>query len=77
MPRKDLIDVEGTIVAALGGGQYEIKPLDENEPNLRAQLCGKMKKHGIRVIIGDRVRIGVSPYDESHGIITWKHRLTG
>lgn len=73
MPRDDLVDVEGTITEALGGGQYQVQPLDGTAP-LRAQLCGKMKQMKIRVMPGDRVRLGVSPYDLSHGLITWRHR---
>jgi len=73
MPREDLIQIEGTVTSALGGGQYEIKPLDGSE-SIRAQLCGKMKKHNIRLILGDKVRVGVPPYDTSHGIVTWKLR---
>lgn len=71
MPREDLIQIEGTVLSALGGGQYEIKPTDGSE-NIRAQLCGKMKQHKIRLILGDKVKVGVSPYDTSHGIVTWK-----
>jgi translation initiation factor IF-1 len=71
MPREDLVQIEGTVITALGGGQYEIKPTD-GSASIRAQLCGKMRKHNIRLILGDKVRVGVSPYDTSHGIVTWK-----
>lgn len=71
MPRTDLIDVDGTVTAALGGGQYEIQPSDGSDA-IRAQLCGKMKQNRIRLIVGDRVKVGVSPYDKSHGLVTWR-----
>jgi translation initiation factor IF-1 len=35
-------------------------------------LCGRMKKRKIRVMEGDRVQVSVSPYDTSHGIVTWR-----
>jgi translation initiation factor IF-1 len=73
MPRSDLVQIEGKVLTALGGGQYEIQPTD-GSATIRAQLCGKMKKHNIRLILGDRVQVGVSPYDMSHGIVTWKLR---
>jgi translation initiation factor IF-1 len=73
MPKDDLIEIEGTVTSALGGGQYEIKPSD-NSATVRAQLCGRMKKNGIRLILGDRVKVGVSPYDTSHGMVTWRIR---
>jgi len=41
---------------------------------VRGVLCGLMKKKRIRVIKGDRVKVSVSPYDTSHGIITWRFK---
>lgn len=73
MPREDLVEVEGAVMDALGGGQYEIK-LDGNESRVRAQLSGKMRRHHIRVLPGDRVRVAVSPYDMTHGLITFRHK---
>ena len=72
MPREDLIDINGTILSALGGGLYEIKT--EGNGTLKAKLCGKMKQNHIRVIPGDIVTVGVSPYDMTHGIITRRQR---
>jgi len=68
----DLIELEGTLTDALGGGQYGIK-LDDGA-NVRARLSGKMKKNHIRVLPGDSVRVAVSPYDLTHGIIVRRHR---
>lgn len=73
MPKDSLVDVSGTIGKALGGGQYEIIPIEGGTP-ITAQLCGKMKKLHIRVLPGDRVTVGVSPYDLTHGIITWRFK---
>lgn len=74
MPRDDLIEVEGVIVDALGGGQYRIQTEGENGKGaeIRARLSGKLKKHHIRVLPGDQVTVGVSPYDLSHGMITYR-----
>lgn len=73
MPRSDHVEIEGTVTSTLGGGQYEIQPRDGTEP-IRAQLCGKMRKHNIRLIVGDRVKVEVAPSDKSHGLITWRIR---
>jgi len=73
MPKGDLVDVDGTILDALGGGQYSIKPNDGGS-TIRASLCGKMKQRHIRVMPGDKVTVGVSPYDLTHGIITWRFK---
>ncbi len=44
----------------------------ENELTIRGVLSGRMKKHRIRVLVGDRVKVSVSPYDTTHGIITYR-----
>ena len=73
MPKDDLIEMKGVIVDALGGGQYSIQP-DDGKVAIRARLGGKMKLSKIRVIAGDKVTVSVSPYDLTHGIITWRLR---
>ncbi len=70
MAKKDLIQVTGTVEKILGGGRYQIR-LD-NERVITAQLSGRMRRFHIRVITGDRVQVGVSPYDPSHGFITYR-----
>jgi translation initiation factor IF-1 len=69
--RGDLLELEGTIVDALGGGQYAIK-VDQGGAMVRAQLSGRMRRFHIRVLPGDRVRVAVSPYDPSHGLIVYR-----
>lgn len=73
MPRDDLVELNGKIGKALGGGKYEVLP-EGGGTSLTAQLCGKMKQNHIRVLPGDRVTVGVSPYDLTHGIITFRFR---
>jgi translation initiation factor IF-1 len=69
VPKGDLIDVEGVVVDALGGGQYSVQT---NDTVVRARLAGKLKKHHIRVLPGDKVRVSLSPYDMSHGMVTFR-----
>ncbi|MCB0362049.1 MAG: translation initiation factor IF-1, partial [Bdellovibrionales bacterium] len=38
------------------------------------KLCGKMRRFNIRVVVGDKVTVGVSPYDPSHGLIMYRHK---
>ncbi len=71
MSRNDLIQLEGKIVKILGGGTMEIEC--DNNMTVRGVLSGRMKKHRIRVMVGDRVQVSVSPYDTSHGLITYRH----
>ncbi len=70
MSRKDLIQLEGMIARVLGGGTMEIRC--ENDITIRGVLSGRMKKNRIKVMVGDRVQISVSPYDTSHGLITYR-----
>jgi translation initiation factor IF-1 len=64
--------LEGVVTRVLGGGIKEIQCSDKITVN--GVLCGKMKKHRINVMVGDRVKVSVSPYDPSHGIITYRFR---
>lgn len=74
MSKGDLLEMEGTIVEALGGGQYTIE-VDQGGARVRGQLSGRMRRHHIRVLPGDRVRIAVSPYDLTHGLIVYRGKL--
>ena len=70
MSRNDLIQLEGVVTRVLGGGTMEIEC--EKNVTVRGILSGRMKKNRIKVIKGDRVQVSVSPYDTSHGIITFR-----
>jgi translation initiation factor IF-1 len=72
MPKDDLLEFEGTVNKACGGGQYEVITAEGN--TMKAKLNGKMKMKHIQVIVGDRIRVGVSPYDLTHGMIIWRYR---
>jgi translation initiation factor IF-1 len=67
MARDDLISAEGKVIDTTGGS-YAIQ-LDSGV-TVHARLSGRMKKFKIRVLVGDRVTVGVSPYDPTHGLIT-------
>ncbi len=73
MAKDDLAQVEGRVIDALAGGIYKVK-LDANNIEISAKLCGKMRRFNIRVVVGDRVTVGVSPYDPSHGLIMFRHK---
>lgn len=72
MAKDDLIQVDGTVTDVTGGGNYRISL--ENGVEITARLCGKMKRFKIRVIVGDKVTVGLSPYDPTHGLITFRHK---
>ena len=59
--KEDKIDMEGTVIEALPATQFRVR-LD-NGHEILAYLSGKMRKYYIRILLGDRVRVELSPYD--------------
>jgi translation initiation factor IF-1 len=70
---EDKITVEGTIVEALPGTQFRVQ-LDDSDHEILAYLSGKMRKNYIRILLGDRVKLEMSPYDLSRGRITYRFK---
>lgn len=69
---KDKIEMEGTITDCLPGTQFKVE-LD-NGHEVLAYLSGKMRRYYIRVLLGDRVLVELSPYDLTRGRITYRFR---
>lgn len=67
------IQMEGTVIEALPGTQFRVEL--ENGHEIIAYLSGKMRKYYIRVLLGDRVSIEMSPYDLTRGRITFRHKI--
>lgn len=72
MSRADLIELEGVVTRVMGRGTMEIQC--DNDVTVRGVLSGRMKKNRIKVIQGDRVKVSVSPYDTSHGLVTYRFK---
>ncbi len=72
MSKDDLVQLDGKVTDLKGGGTYMV--VLDNGASVSARLSGKMKKFKIRIVVGDRVTVAVSPYDVSHGLITFRHR---
>jgi translation initiation factor IF-1 len=70
LARDDLIKLEGRVTKTLGGGHMEVET--EDGVKIRAMLSGRLKRFKIRVLVGDRVEVAVSPYDPTHGLITYR-----
>ena len=66
------IQMEGTIIEALPGTQFRVRL--ENGHEVLAYLSGRMRKYSIRILLGDRVRVEMSPYDLSRGRIVFRQR---
>jgi translation initiation factor IF-1 len=72
--QEDKLTVDGKVVEALPNTNFRVQ-LDNGYVVL-AYLSGKMRKYYIRVLLGDRVRVELSPYDLTKGRITYRHRGT-
>ena len=73
MPKKEeKIEFEGTVVEALPNTQFTVE-LD-NGHQVLAYLSGKMRKFYIRILLGDRVKVEMSPYDMNRGRIIYRHK---
>jgi translation initiation factor IF-1 len=73
MPKEDAVPAEGTVVDKLPNSLFRVR-LDSGEHEVLAQISGKIRKHSIRILLGDRVSVEMSPYDLSRGRITYRHR---
>ena len=70
--KEEKIEVEGTIIKLLPNTQFTVK-LD-NDHEVLAYLSGRMRKYYIRILLGDRVRVEMTPYDVTRGRITYRYR---
>ena len=79
MAKEELIEMNGVVMEVLPDSRFRVT-LD-NGHNLVAYTAGKMRKHHIRIIAGDKVSLEISPYDLSKGRIVFRERgssgLTG
>ena len=72
MGKEEKIEMEGEIVEALPNTMFRVK-LD-NEHMVLGHISGKMRRHYIRILPGDRVKIELSPYDLDRGRITYRYK---
>ena len=70
--KKEVIEVEGVVKDALPNAQFDVEL--PNGHHVLAHVSGKMKVHYIRILLGDRVLVELSPYDLTRGRITYRFR---
>ena len=71
MAKKDKLEVEGTVTELLPNTQFKVE-LD-NGHQVLAYLSGRMRKYYIRILLGDRVKLEMTPYDLTRGRITYRY----
>ena len=72
MAKEEGISVEGKVVEPLPNAMFRVEL--ENGHIILAHISGKMRKHYIRILPGDRVLLDLSPYDLSRGRIVYRHK---
>ncbi|MCB9495597.1 MAG: translation initiation factor IF-1 [Fibrobacteria bacterium] len=72
MPKEEGIQVEGKVVEPLPNAMFRVEL--ENGHLILAHISGKMRKHYIRILPGDRVLLELSPYDLTRGRIVYRHK---
>ena len=72
MSKDDIIEVDGKCLEILPNQMYKVEL--ENGHTVIAYTAGRMKKNKIRVIVGDTVKVEISPYDLSKGRVTFRYK---
>ncbi len=70
--KKDVIEAEGTVTEALPNAMFRVQL--ESGHTVLAHISGKMRVYYIRILLGDRVKVELSPYDLTRGRITYRFR---
>lgn len=73
MSKEDLLKVDGIVTESLAGSIFSVQLKDGRF--VKAKLSGRLRKFHIRIIVGDRVTLGMSPYDLTHGLIVSREKL--
>lgn len=72
MAKEEAIEVTATVVEPLPNAMFRVEL--ENGHKVLAHISGKMRKHFIRILPGDKVKVELSPYDLDRGRITYRLR---
>ena len=72
MSKQDVIEVEGKVIEALPNAMFQVEL--ENGHKILAHVSGKIRMNFIRILPGDKVTIGLTPYDLTRGRITYRFK---
>jgi translation initiation factor IF-1 len=75
-PKDDVIEIEGVVLESLPNAMFrcQIEGASENQQPILATISGKIRKNFVKILVGDRVLIELSPYDLTRGRITFRYR---
>lgn len=72
MSKEDLIEFDGQVIELLPNAMFRVKL--ENDHMILAHTSGKMRKNRIRILVGDRVRVEMTPYDLTKGRVIFRYK---
>lgn len=72
MPKGDVIETEGIVIETLPNAMFRVELA--NKHKILAHISGRMRKHFIRILPGDKVLVELSPYDLTKGRITYRFK---
>ena len=72
MPKEEAIEVKATVLEPLPNAMFKVEL--ENKHQVLAHISGRMRKHFIRIVPGDKVHVELSPYDLTKGRIVYRER---
>jgi translation initiation factor IF-1 len=70
MAKEDVIEMDGVVIETLPNTMFRVEL--ENGHVVTAHISGRMRKHYIRILTGDKVKVELTPYDLSKGRITYR-----
>ena len=73
MTKEDVLEYEGTVLEILPNAMFKVK-LEQNNHEILAHTAGRMRKHRIRILAGDKVTVEMSTYDLTKGRIIFRHK---
>lgn len=73
MAKEGKIEAEGVVVEALRGTKFRVK-LNDVDAVIIADISGKLRMNYIRILVGDKVTVEISPYDAGKGRIIWRSK---
>ena len=72
MSKEDLIEAEGEVIEVLGNTNFKVKIM--NGHIITAYISGKLRTNYIKILVGDKVKVEMSPYDLTKGRIVWRDK---
>ena len=72
MAKEDVIKMSGTIEEVLPNAMFRV--VLENQHKIIATIGGKLRQHNIRILLGDKVDVEMSPYDMNRGRVVYRNK---